>query len=162
VHSPGLVSRLRTTWRLLLKEISAFGVVGAAAFVVDVGLFQLLYVQAGMNAVLAKVVSTLCGMTLAYLGHRFWSFSHREHKRPARQSLVFVLINGFTLVMGATVIWFVRYPLGQESVLVIQAANIATIAVGTVIRFLGYRRWVFTAPEGERPSDDAEAARMAA
>jgi putative flippase GtrA len=146
VQVPGLRSRLRTTWRLLLKEISAFGVVGAVAFVVDIGLFQLLYASAGVDAVIAKVVSTLVAMTLAYLGHRFWSFSHRVHARPGRQSLVFALINGVTLALGAGVIWLVRYPLGQESVLVVQLANLATIALGTVIRYLGYRRWVFTEP----------------
>jgi hypothetical protein len=40
---------------------------------------------------------------------------------------------------------FVRYPLGQESALVLQAANIASIGLGTVIRYLCYRQWVFPA-----------------
>jgi putative flippase GtrA len=145
-----LSGRLRSTWRLLLKEIGAFGVVGAVAFVVDVGLFQVLYAQAGVGAVTAKVASTLAGMSVAYLGHRFWSFSHREHERPGRQSLVFVLINCATLLLGAGIVALVRYPLGQESVLVIQIANIGSIALGSVIRFVGYRRWVFTAPGSEQ------------
>ena len=44
--------RLGTTWRLLLKELSAFGIVGAVCFVVDVGLFQLLYAHAGVGAIM--------------------------------------------------------------------------------------------------------------
>ncbi|WP_448626986.1 GtrA family protein [Geodermatophilus sp. URMC 64] len=152
---PRLSGRLRSTGRLLLKEIGAFGVVGAVAFVVDVGLFQILYAEAGVGAVTAKVASTLAGMSVAYLGHRFWSFAHREHERPGRQSLVFVLINCATLLLGAGIVALVRYPLGQESVLVVQIANITSIALGSVIRFLGYRRWVFTAPGTEDATDGA-------
>ena len=38
-------------WRLLVRELSAFGVVGAVCFVLDLGLFQLLYVHTGLGAV---------------------------------------------------------------------------------------------------------------
>jgi putative flippase GtrA len=151
VHAPGIRGRLRSTQRLLIKEIGAFGVVGAISFVLDVGLFQVLYAHVGMEAVIAKVLSTAVAMTLAYVGHRYWSFSHRAHTQPVRQSAVFALINLLTLALGAAVIWFVRYPLGQESVLVIQLANLISIVLGTVIRYLGYRRWVFTAPADSRP-----------
>ena len=41
----------------------------------------------------------------------------------------------------------VRYPLGQDGALVLQIANIGSIALGTVIRYLCYRRWVFPAAE---------------
>ena len=37
------VVRMGTTWRLLLKELSAFGIVGAVCFAIDVVLFQVLY-----------------------------------------------------------------------------------------------------------------------
>jgi putative flippase GtrA len=143
---PALGSTLRRTWLILLKELSAFGVVGAVCFVLDLAVFQLLYAELGVGAVTAKLGAAAVSTTGAFLGHRFWSFSHRVHARPGRQSLVFALINGATLALGAAVIWLVRYPLGQENVLVVQLANLATIALGTVIRYLGYRRWVFTEP----------------
>ena len=55
------VSTLRPAgaWRLLVRELSAFGVVGALCFVLDVGLFQLLYATVGLGAVTAKALSTL-------------------------------------------------------------------------------------------------------
>lgn len=151
MHPPGIRGRLRDTQRLLIKELSAFGVVGVVSFVIDVGLFQVLYARVGMEAVLAKVVSTAVAMTLAYVGHRYWSFSHRAHNRPVRQSVVFAVINLLTLALGVAVIWFVRYPLDQKSVLVIQLANLFSIALGTVIRYVAYRRWVFTTPTEGRP-----------
>ena len=50
-------------------------------------------------------------------------------------------------MLGLAIVAFVRYPLGQESPLVLQAANIGSIVLGTVIRYLSYRRWVFPAVE---------------
>ena len=133
-------------WRILVRELSAFGIVGAVCFAIDVGLFQVLYASAGVNAVAAKLASTLVSMTVAYLGHRFWSFSHRERTAVRRSYALFAAVNVTTLLMGLAIVWFVRYPLGQESALVLQAANLLSIALGTVIRFRSYRRWVFPAP----------------
>jgi putative flippase GtrA len=139
--------RGRRAWRLLVKELSAFGIVGGACFFLDVGLFQLCYAHLGIGAVTAKLLSTLVSLTVAYVAHRYWSFSHRAKTGIRRQYLVFTLINGVTLLLSLGIVAVVRYPLGQDSALVLQAANIASIAVGSVIRFLGYRRWVFLAPE---------------
>ena len=133
-------------WRLLARELSAFGIVGAFCFALDLGLFQVLYASVGVNAVAAKLVSTLVSMTVAFLGHRYWSFSHRERTAVRRSYTLFAAVNATTLAMGLVIVWFVRYPLGQESALVLQAANIFSIALGTVIRFRSYRRWVFPEP----------------
>ncbi len=43
----------------------------------------------------------------------------------------------------------VRYPLGQESALVIQLANLASIAVTSALRWFSYRAWVFPALDAE-------------
>jgi putative flippase GtrA len=133
-------------WRTIARELSAFGIVGALCFALDLGLFQVLYAYADVNAVAAKLVSTLVSMTVAYAGHRYWSFSHRERTAVRRSYALFAAVNATTLSMGLLIVWFVRYPLGQESALVLQAANIFSIALGTVIRFRSYRRWVFPAP----------------
>ena len=60
------------------------------------------------------------------------------------------MVNGVTLGLGLAIVAFVRYPLGQEDAVVLQAANVASIGVGTVVRFLSYRYWVFPA---RRPDD---------
>jgi putative flippase GtrA len=133
------------TWRLLIKELSAFGIVGAVCFAIDVALFQLLYAHVGLGAVTAKCLATLVSMTVAYFAHRFWSFSHRARTGLRREYLLFAVVNGATLLLNVGVVAFVRYPLGQESALVLQVANIAGIAAGTAIRYLSYRRWVFPA-----------------
>jgi putative flippase GtrA len=137
--------RMGTTWRLLLKELSAFGIVGAVCFVIDISLFQVLYVHVGLGAVTAKFLATVVSMTVAYFAHRYWSFSHRARTGVRREYVLFGLVNAVTLLLNLGVVWLVRYPLGQDSALVLQLANVAGIAVGTVIRYLSYRRWVFPA-----------------
>jgi putative flippase GtrA len=139
--------RMGTTWRLLLKELSAFGVVGAVCFGIDIALFQLFYAHAGIGAVTSKFLATVVSMTVAYFAHRYWSFSHRARTGVRREYLLFAVVNGATLLLNLGAVAVVRYPLGQESAYVLQVANIAGIAAGTVIRYLSYRRWVFPAPE---------------
>jgi len=159
-HPHHAFARLGTRGRLLVKELGAFGVVGAACFVIQVGCFQLFYAHLGIGAVTSNLVATVVSMTAAYLGHRYWSFSHRARSGVAREYLLFVAINGVTLLLGLAVVALVRYPLGQDSALVLQLANVASIAIGTVIRYLSYRQWVFRKPEdsaAEQPAGPAPA-----
>jgi putative flippase GtrA len=141
----GLGSTLWRTWRILLKELGAFGVVGAVCFVLDLAVFQLLYAELGVGAVTAKLGAAAVSTTGAFLGHRFWSFSHRSHTQLHRDYVRFAIVNVGTLLISLGVVALVRYPLGQEGSLILQAANIASIALGTAIRFLAYRSWVFPA-----------------
>jgi putative flippase GtrA len=140
-----LSQRMGTTWRTLLKELGAFGVVGAVCFVLDVVLFQVLYAQVGLGAVTAKLVAAVVSMTAAFIGHRYWSFSHRARTGVRREYLLFAVINAAALLLNVAIIAFVRYPLGQDGAFVLQAANIGGIVAGTAIRYLSYRRWVFPA-----------------
>jgi putative flippase GtrA len=139
--------RLGTTWRLLLKELGAFGIVGAACFFIDILLFQLLYAHVGWGAVTSKTLATVVSMSVAYVAHRQWSFSHRARTGLRREYLLFAVVNGGTLLLNVGIVALVRYPLGQHSALVLQVANLVGIALGTVIRYLAYRQWVFPAHE---------------
>lgn len=143
--SRSLAGRLGTTWRLLIKELSAFGIVGAVCFVLQVGAFQVLYAHLHVGAVTSNLVATVFSMTVAYVAHRYWSFSHRARTGVAREYVLFALINGVTLLMGLALVAFVRYGLHQDSPLILQVANISSIVIGTAIRYLGYRQWVFPA-----------------
>jgi putative flippase GtrA len=147
------ISRLAVAYRHLVKELSAFGVVGATCFLIDVGLFQLLYTQVGAGAVTSKFLATTVSMTVAYVGHRYWSFSHRARPGLRQEYARFTAINVGTLLFGLGVVAFVRYGLDQESALVLQIANVGSIVLGTLIRYLSYRRWVF--PAQAAAEDDA-------
>jgi putative flippase GtrA len=137
--------RLPRTLVRLRRELSAFGVVGAVCFVLEIGLFQFLYVSAGVGAVMAKLISTVVATTAAYVGHRYWSFSARARIGVGREYVRFVLINGATLLLGLLIVGIVRHPLHQQNALVLQAANVFSIGLGTIVRYVCYRRWVFPA-----------------
>ena len=140
--------RSRSGWALRLRELGAFGVVGAVAFVIDLSLFQLLYTSVELGAVTSKVIATVLSMSAAFVGHRYWSFSRRVHPGLPRQSALFFGVNGLTLALGTLMIAVARYPLGQDGALALQLTNLLSIAVGTALRFVLYRRWVFLAPAG--------------
>jgi putative flippase GtrA len=144
VAPPGRSGR---TWRgrKLFRDVSAYSIVGAACFVLDLAVFQVLYGHLDLGAVTAKTLSGVVGMGAAFLGHRSWSFADRARTDLRRESLLFVLVNGAALALTAAVVAIVRYPLGQDSVLVLQVTNVVTLVLNTALRFLAYRAWVFPA-----------------
>ncbi|MGY1741942.1 MULTISPECIES: GtrA family protein [unclassified Blastococcus] len=137
--------RLRRSWRSLLRELGAFGVVGAACFALDVGLFQLCASGLGWSPVLAKATSASVSAAVAFVGHRWWSFSRRARTGLPREGLLFAAVNVVTLLIGVAIVGVARYGLGLTGPLQLQAANVTAIAVGTLVRFTAYRSWVFPA-----------------
>lgn len=140
----GTVDRAR--WRVLLKEVSAFLVVGGANFVIDLAIYQLTYAHLHQGALVSKVVSTTITSTIAYFLHRHWSFSHRARSGLQREFVLFVVLSALSLLLGLVIIGIVRYGFGQTGVATLQAANIVSIVLGAVFRFWAYKRWVFLAP----------------
>ena len=154
------IRRLGGAYRHLVRELSAFGVVGALCFLIDVGLFQLFYGHVGLGAVTSKFLATAVSMTVAYAGHRYWSCAHRARPGLRQEYLRFLGINFFTLVLGLGFVAFVRYGLDQQGALVLQIANVVAIVLGTLVRYLSYRRWVFPA-HGQAAEEDPTLARVA-
>src|SRR5664279_544631 len=142
---------LRGSWRVLAKELSAFGAIGAIAFVIDLGLFALL---TSHGAVKAKIISATVSTTFAYFGNRYLSFSHRARTTIRRETAFFFGINFITLVfsaacIAATVYWF-HY---DHASAVVFGVNVVTIGIGTIFRFWAYKRFVFLHPDRVRAHD---------
>jgi putative flippase GtrA len=140
-----LREQVRTSWRILLKEITAFGAIGLVCLVVDLSLYNLL---SPIGWLKAKCISTIVATTLAYLGNRHLSFSHRARTSLARETSFFFAINLITLVVSELVLALFAYPLNQRhDHLVMNLVNLATIGVGTIFRFWSYKRFVFLHPD---------------
>jgi len=150
---------LRSSWRILLKELAAFGVVGAMAFVIDLGIFTWLQPHGALKA---KAVSTIVSTTFAYFGNRQWSFSHRARTSIARETAFFFGINLVTLIFSELLIGLFVYGFGyKHDSLMVSAVNIVSIGIGTAFRFWSYKRFVFLHPEKvheHHPDLDAELA----
>ncbi len=139
---------LRIRLRGLVRELGKFGTVGSTAFAVDLVIFNVL-LQAGSETLLAKTISTVIATTLAFLGNRFWTWRHREHRHMARQYTTFFLLNAVGLGIGLACLAISHYGLGQiwPALRTPLADNISGQLVGTALgalfRFWSYRRFVF-------------------
>ena len=149
---------VRSSWRILLKEIVAFGMVGSVGLVVDVGLFNLFFHD---GQVIAKTISTTCATVVTYVGNRFFSFSHRARSGIGRETSIFFGINLFVLLVSLAIIATFEYPLHfKHHLFAMNLVNIATIGIGTLFRFWAYKRFVFLHPDkvhDRMGSDDLDA-----
>lgn len=151
--TPGLVDRLYAPVRSLAHEVAKFGIVGLIAFVIDVGLFNLLLFGGGPmegKPLTAKAVSVIVATTFAYFGNRFWTFRHRGRTNMGREYILFFLLNGVAMAIAMGCLAVSHYLLGFDSPLADNiSANVVGLALGTLFRFWSYRRWVFPAVEGD-------------
>jgi putative flippase GtrA len=145
-----------TPWQVLLKELSAFGVVGAVNFFVDTGIFNASHFWLHIGPTTSNVISTGVATTIAYFANRHWSFSHRARTGLRREYTLFFAINGVALAFSAACVAFTFYVLQMHTVLAVNAAKLVGLAVGTVFRFWSYKRWVFL----PAPSETVGAARQ--
>ena len=145
-----LRARLRGSWRILVKELTAFGAVGIVAFAIDIGLFTWLSPDGALKA---KAISTVVSTVFAYFGNRYLSFSHRARTTIGRETATFFGINLVTLIFSEAVIALFVYGLhhGHASTTIF-VVNLGTIAIGTVFRFWAYKRFVFLHPDRVRAS----------
>lgn len=162
---PSLIDRLRGSLSALYREIAKFGVVGACAFVIDVGLFNFLMYVGPLNdkPLTAKAISVIAATTFAYFGNRFWTFRHRGRTHMGREYLLFFALNGVAMVIALTCLWFSHYALGLDSPIADNiSANVIGVGLGTLFRFWSYRKWVFPAIPADNAADRELAERDAA
>ena len=138
---------LRAYYRLghLVRELMKFGVVGGFAFLVDVGVFNLLLASTD-KPLTSKTLSTVIATTVAYAGNRTWTFRRRRRSGVRREYALFVVLNGIGLLIALACLGISHYALGFTSTLADNiAANVVGLALGTTFRFWSYRRFVFPA-----------------
>lgn len=166
---PATISRVRGTLDVVYREMLKFGTVGAVAFVVDVGLFNLLtsdlWFGSGAPPLdghekMAKIISASTATVVAWLGNRYWSFRHRRQSSRGREFLTFVLMNVIAMGIAVLCLAISHDVLGLTSKLADNVSgNLIGIGLGTLFRFWAYRTFVFTEfldPEGrDRAAADA-------
>ena len=137
----------------IVHEVAKFGVVGLVAFIVDIGVFNLLM---GITSdgplhdkpLTAKIVSVTVATTVAYFGNRYWTFRHRGRTSMRREYLLFFVLNIVGLFISVGCLWLSHYALGFTGKLADNiSANGIGLVLGTTFRFWSYRRWVFPADE---------------
>jgi putative flippase GtrA len=157
----GIVSSLHARFAHLLHEIMKFGAVGAAAFVVDAGGFNLLTSHGLDNKPLtAKAISMTVAATFAYFANRHWTWRNRARSGLRREYTLFFLFNFVGFGIAEACLAISEYGLNQHSQLARNiSANIVGTFLGTLFRFWAYRKWVFVeVDDDERNAESASAA----
>ena len=144
-------SSLSLTERLLawVREFIQFGLVGATAFIVDAGLFNLL--QHGPLSILAghpntaQFVAAVTATLYSWIANRLWTYRGRTRNNATREAILFFFANACGIGISQFCLLFTHHILGFTSAL---ADNIAVyvvgFALGTAFRFFFYHYVVFT------------------
>ncbi|AKT52400.1 GtrA family protein [Arsenicicoccus sp. oral taxon 190] len=142
----------------LWREVARFGVVGLAAFVVDVGISNWLWGTASHpgpmhdSATKAKCLSVAVATVVAYLGNRCWTYRHRQRPAVAHEFALFVLFNVVGMAIAAACLVVNDYVLELRNALARNiAGNGVGLVLGTAFRFWAYRTFVFTHDRGGDP-----------
>ena len=146
----------------IVGSIVKFGIVGLLGVVVDFGIFNLLRV-AGLNgsedwwttALGAKVVSTTVAIIFNWLGNRFWTFRADRHSHVLREFIEFIVASGLGMIVALGCLWVSHHVLGLRSLGADNVANLIGLVLGTLLRFVLYRFWVFNPKRGQKADSAA-------
>lgn len=142
--SSGLIGSLRGALDLVYREMIKFGLVGAIAFVVDLGLANVLWHTVLPDKVTtAKVISGAVATLVAWIGNRQWTFRRRRSRPVHHEVGLFFGVNLIALGIAAVTLAVSHYAFGFTSRLADNIATVVGIGLGTLFRFWAYRRWVF-------------------
>lgn len=148
----------RPRLRALAAEFGKFGVVGALAYAVDVGAFNLGILALHWPDLAAKSASTVVAATLAFCGNRFWTWRDRPRSRLHREYALYFLFNAIGLgislaCLGVNHLLALRWPgVFGNAIAANLAANVVGVGLGTLFRFHAYRRWVFAKSSANSPA----------
>jgi putative flippase GtrA len=133
--------------RRLARELAKFGSVGAMAFVVTAGFFNL-FRYLGFGPLTSVSVATVIAATFSYFANRFWTFRHRDNNASdmGREYVLFFALNGIGLAITQIFIGFTHYVLHLEGGLADNGALVIGTGFATMFRYYAYKRWVFRKP----------------
>lgn len=136
-----------------MLELARFLSVGGVAFVVDLGLFNLLRFGPGEllieKPITARVISIAAATVVSWLGNRHWTFAEHRTARRGREFAAYAVVNAVGVVLGIGTLALSHYVLGFTTPLADNVANIIGIGLGTIVRYVGYKTLVFTSASGD-------------
>jgi putative flippase GtrA len=133
--------------RFLNREVLTFVGVGGAGYVVDVATFNVLRSLAPLSTfdpAVARTLAVAVAMCVTYAGNRTLTWSDHAAGNRRRQVGLFVLFNIIGLGFSVVTLAVSHDVLGLTSRLADNvSANLFGLALGTVFRYVTYKRFVF-------------------
>jgi putative flippase GtrA len=142
------------------RELVSFGLIGAIAFVIDVGTFNLLVHSHNLisgatppletHPVTGKIISSALATLFAYFGNRNITWSGLSRHSIHREVALFFVFNVIAMGIAGLALAVSRYVLGLDSLIADNiSANVVGVGLGTLFRFWSYRKWVFAGSKTE-------------
>ena len=91
---------------VIYREMIKFGVVGLIAFIIDIGLANLLWHTVLSDKVTtAKIISGAVATLFAWFGNRQWTFRHRRSRPAHHEVALFFGVNAIALGISALTLY---------------------------------------------------------
>jgi putative flippase GtrA len=144
----GLIDRW--TARFPSREVLTFLAVGGGGYIVDVAAFNVLrslHPFSTLDPSVARTLAVVAAMCVTYAGNRSLTWPDQSSRDRHREVALFVLFNIIGFGFSVLTLTISHDLLGLTSRLADNlSANVVGLALGTLFRFITYRRFVFAAP----------------
>ena len=128
----------------IAQRLGSFTIVGSVAFIVDIGLFNLLTAAPGLNPLAAKVLSVAAATAISWAGSRHFTFKELNGRSTRKETTLFALTNLVGLGLAAGCLYVSHYLLGLTSILADNVSgNVFGVLLGNVFPYFSYRYIVF-------------------
>lgn len=135
------------------RLVARFGVIGLLAFVIDIGVFNLVRYAAEQGPLTSKTISVGVATTFSFFGNLRWTFGERRRRHTGAAYVLFFACNGVGLLISLACL-LISSSLGLNSPLAENiSTNVVGLGLGTLFRFWAYHRWVF--PRTDAVADGA-------
>lgn len=130
----------------LVRQLTKFALVGGVGFVVDTVTFTLLRLTPAFahSPLKAGIISTILAIAANWVGNRYWTFGPHRSTRSASEAIEFVAVSVLGMLVALGCLAFSHYVLDLRTVLADNVSkNVVGLVLGSAIRFLLYRHWVY-------------------
>ncbi|MDO5747311.1 MAG: GtrA family protein [Actinomycetaceae bacterium] len=129
-----------------LIEILRFCIVGGANYIVDLLVFNiLLFTVFWSLPITAKVFAVSVATLFSWVANRQWTFRQRRTGHLTRELVSFIVVNILGMLPALVCLQVSHYWMGLTSPLADNiSANVIGLIIGTILRYVFYRRFVFT------------------
>ncbi|WP_405582336.1 GtrA family protein [Streptomyces sp. NBC_01190] len=147
---------MRSRVRLLYREIAKFGAVGGVGVLVNIGVFNLVRNNTGLQTVRASILATVVSIAFNYVGFRYFTYRDRDRAGRTKELSLFLLFSAVGLVIENGVLYLATYGFDWDSRIQSNIFKFVGIGVATLFRFWSYRTWVFRAMPAREAVEQAE------
>ncbi|BDR53604.1 sugar translocase [Bombiscardovia nodaiensis] len=155
--------------RKLIQQLAKFGVVGVIAFIIDIGVMNLI-IHFHVSNIIASTVSFLVSLAFNYLASMKYVFTHRDDMARWMEVVVFFVSSAIGLGINEVVIWLGTSMLPANAISTMHAkyvlySNGAKIAATVIVAIWNFiiRKWLLDAPApGKASSQTSFAHRLGA